>query len=472
MRINKTNASLFALSAVLFPLFAAASTSSYKLEEGKAALARYAEENSAPARPAFKEPVFTPSEMSVQPQRDWTVMIYMNGRSNVEAFALEDMNELELAGSTDRVNVVTELGRMTGTEGNSGPDGKWTGSRRFFVIKDADTSAIKSPALWQNPKPDMGDYHQVVAFVQWARKTFPAKKYALIIWDHGWGWMDPSKPMTRSISHDFVTGHAIKTTELKAMFSQMGQMDMYASMACFMQMMEVSYEVKDYAKVVVGSEEVIQLPSFDFDAFLNLLSAKPQADAEDAGKFLVKTFKDLYSQPGTVAPGYGVQLSAMRTDKMVDVKSAMDKWIKLVSESGDAQALKIAMRDVIRFEVGDESTDPDKKKSPYADLGHFIKLFNANMTASTPEAQAARAAGEALLATIKGMTVAQAGFGKDRVGNDFADTTGIAIDIPGKPGEPLLEHDDSYGKLDFIKNSAWGKFHSMLEELNKPKKKS
>ena len=468
MRINKILSAALVLPFLLSP-FAAAATASYKLEDGQAAVSRYAEENPVTARPAFSKPAFVAAEMPVQPLRDWTVMIYMNGRSNVEAFALEDMNELELAGSSKGVNVVTELGRMTGTDGNSGPDGKWTGSRRFYVIKDADTSAINSPALWQNPAPDMGDYHQVVDFVQWARKNFPARRYALIIWDHGWGWMDPSKPMTRSISHDFVTGHAIKTTELKAMFSQIGQLDMYASMACFMQMMEVSYEMKDYAKVIVGSEEVIQLPSFDFDAFVNLLSAKPQSDAEAAGKFLVKTFKDLYSQPGTVAPGYGVQLSAMRADKIVGVKSALDKWITLVSETGDTQALKAAMRDVIRFEVGDESTDPDKKKSPYADLGHFIKLFNANMTASGPQAQAARAAGEALLAAIKGMTVAQAGFGKDRVGNDFADTTGIGIDIPGKPGEPLLEHDNSYGKLDFVKNSAWAKFRAMLKELNKPK---
>ncbi|HOX23261.1 MAG TPA: clostripain-related cysteine peptidase, partial [Elusimicrobiales bacterium] len=231
-------------SAVFFALSIVFSTGflpcfGLELEQVKATLADYVKENFV-APPALARPVPT-AVIPKQPMRDWTVMVYMNGRSNVESFAMEDMNELELAGSNDRINVVTELGRMTGTEGDSGPDGKWTGSRRYYVIKDADTSAIKSAPLWSNSKPDMGDYREVISFVQWARNNFPAQKYALIIWDHGWGWMDPSKPMTRSISHDFVSGNAIKTTQLKLMFSQLGQLDMYASMACFMQMMEVSY---------------------------------------------------------------------------------------------------------------------------------------------------------------------------------------------------------------------------------------
>ena len=463
----------FAVLAVLLglPSVSAFAAQPYKLENAKDGVQRYAEENAVPV-PALSKAGKPSDALPPQPLREWTVMIFLNGRSNVETFAVEDMNELELAGSSEKINVVAELGRMDGTQGDSGPDGKWTGSKRYYVIKDADTSTIKSPALSHNPNPDMGNYREVVSFVQWAKKTFPAKRYSLIIWDHGWGWMDPSKPMSRSISHDFASGNAIKTTQMKTMFSQLGPIDMYASMGCFMQMMEVSYEIKDYAKVIVGSEEVIQLPSFDFDAFINLLAAKPQSDAEAAGKYLVSTFKDLYSDPANVAPGYGVQLSAIRAGKLGGVKTAMDNWIKLVSAVDDTAALKAALRDVIRFEVGDENTDPGKKKSPYADLGHFIRLYNANLKASGPEAQAARAAGQALLAAMKEMTVANVGFGKDRVGNDFSQTTGVGLDIPGvQGGDPLLEHDDSYGKLDFVKNGLWNEFHKRLAELNKPEPK-
>ncbi|NLO90910.1 MAG: hypothetical protein GX410_02795 [Elusimicrobia bacterium] len=468
--MRKLNFAVFVVLLGLPSAFAFAAETA-RLENSRVAMQRASEENRVPV-PALVKAGKPSDVLPPQPVREWTLMLFMNGRSNVETFAMEDMNELELAGSSEKINVVAELGRMEGTQGDSGPEGKWTGSKRYYVIKDPDTSTIKSPALSYNPKPDMGDYHEVVSFVQWAKKTFPAKRYSLIIWDHGWGWMDPSKPMTRSISHDFASGNAIKTTQLKTMFSQLGPIDMYASMGCFMQMMEVSYEIKDYAKVIVGSEEVIQLPSFDFDAFINLLAAKPQSDAEAAGKYLVSTFKNLYSDPANVAPGYGVQLSAIRANKLAGVKSAMDGWIKAVSAAGDTAALKAALRDVIRFEVGDENTDPSKKKSPYADLGDFIRIYTANLTVPGPQAQAARAAGQALLAALKDMTVANTGFGKDRVGNDFSQTTGIGLDIPGvQEGAPLLEHEDTYGRLDFVKNGLWKDFHKQLEQLNKPEPK-
>jgi hypothetical protein len=112
--------------------------------------------------------------------------------------------------------------------------------------------------------------------MQWAKANYPAKKTMLIIWDHGWGWLDPKAPEAshvdeqkeptltgdKSISHDFTTGNYIRTNEMHKIFEKTGKVDLYASMACFMQMAEVSYQIKDYADVIVGAEEVVQLPSF------------------------------------------------------------------------------------------------------------------------------------------------------------------------------------------------------------------
>src|SRR3989339_2075603 len=94
------------------------------------------------------------------PVKEWTVMIYMNGKSNVEQFALRDMNRMEAAGSTGRLNVVVELGRMKGQEGDTNADGDWTGSRRYLVTKDSDPEHITSPVLMKKPVTDMGDYRQ------------------------------------------------------------------------------------------------------------------------------------------------------------------------------------------------------------------------------------------------------------------------------------------------------------------------
>lgn len=36
---------------------------------------------------------------------EWTVMVFLNGKNNLEKSALRDVNEMEMAGSTDKVNI-------------------------------------------------------------------------------------------------------------------------------------------------------------------------------------------------------------------------------------------------------------------------------------------------------------------------------------------------------------------------------
>ena len=81
----------------------------------------------------------------------------------------------------------------------------------------------------------------------------------------------------KSISHDFVTGNYIKTTELGRIFGEAGRVDLYVSMACFMQMAEVAYEIRDYAGLIVGSEEEMFADGNDYRKVVEYLTANPSA---------------------------------------------------------------------------------------------------------------------------------------------------------------------------------------------------
>ncbi|MBI4803438.1 MAG: hypothetical protein HY796_13040 [Elusimicrobia bacterium] len=420
-----------------------------------------------------------PSPFSLQPSADWTIMVFMNGKSNIEPFALNDMNRFETVGSNEKVNIVVELGRSKGLDNDTQADGDWEGVRRYLVVKDADKDRITSPVLMDLGKADMGDYREAASFVKWARANYPAGRYMLIIWDHGWGWLDPKKPgenhvddpkpSSKSISHDFVTGNYIKTTELKAIFEEAGKVDLYASMACFMQMAEVAYELKDGADVIVGSEEIIQLPSFNFEDFFALMLKDPRATAEKAGLYLVDTFKEMYSRPEYAdmleKSKYGVQLSAIRPARLPAFAKLVKDWAGAAMEVNDTAAYKKAKEGVLRFEVGDETTDPDKQLSFYADLYHFITLANAGLNPALPDADKFRAAGEELQKLIaEELVIKNVYQGKDRTGKEYSNTHGIAIDIPGKPGT-LLEYNDTYGELAFEKASNWQKFMKYLEKI-------
>ncbi|MEI7528485.1 MAG: clostripain-related cysteine peptidase [Elusimicrobiota bacterium] len=407
--------------------------------------------------------------------KEWTIMVYMNGKSNIEPFALGDLNRFETVGSSEKINIVAELGRSKGLENDTTADGDWDGVRRYFVTRDADKEHIGSTLLEDVGARDMGDWKEAAAFLKWARAAYPAKKYLFIIWDHGWGWIDPKKPGDnlldgqKSISHDFVTGNYIATTDMGKIFKEAGKVDLYASMACFMQMAEVAYEIKDAADVIVGSEEVIQLPSLNFEDFFAFMAANPGAGAEAAGVSMVDTFREMYARPEyqdmLEKTKYGVQLSAIRAARLPALAKKTKTWYELAMAAGDKPALARAKAEVLRFEVGDETTDPDKRISFYGDLYNFVELAGRYAAPALPQGARLAAAGEDLKSFIAGdLTIRNAWLGKDRTGKEYSNTHGIAINIPGRPGS-LIEYYPSYSKLAFEKATGWDSFVTYLKAV-------
>jgi len=65
-------------------------------------------------------------------RKEWTIMVYVDGKNDLEKFALKDMNEMEMIGSSYEVNVVVEVGRIDGFDVS---DGDWKGTRRYLIQK-------------------------------------------------------------------------------------------------------------------------------------------------------------------------------------------------------------------------------------------------------------------------------------------------------------------------------------------------
>ena len=95
-----------------------------------------------------------------------------------------------------------------------------------------------------------------------------------------------------------------------------------------------------------------------------------------------------------------------------------------------------------------------------------MELTAKNLDAADPKNAALLAAGEDLKKFIADeLTVKNVFLGKDRTGKDYSNTHGIAIDIPGLPGN-LIEYHHTYSQLAFEKAAGWQKFMKYLEKLN------
>ena len=138
---------------------------------------------SLPAGPLVPE-FSLPQDLSNLPE--WTILVYADADDDVlEQDIWFDVNEMELVGSTPQMNIVVQLDRA---EGSFDGDGNWTETRRLYVTNDSDLTTITSPIVENIGEVDMGNPQTLVDFLSWGIQKYPAKKYAVILSDHGAGW--------------------------------------------------------------------------------------------------------------------------------------------------------------------------------------------------------------------------------------------------------------------------------------------
>jgi len=240
---------------------------------------------------------------------NWTIMVYVNAKNNLEKFGLSDVNEMEKIGSTDKVKIAVELGRISGYDTS---DGDWKGQRRYIIQKDNDTKRVTSPILQEIPKGDMGSWNHMVEFVKWAKEKAPAQHYMLVVWNHGSGW-DKAKASDiwiRGISYDDETGNHMSTPDLGKALAALGKTDILAMDACLMQMAEVGYQVKDYTDYIVASEETEPGDGYTYDTFLGPLAAKPSMSALELSKVTAQAYTAHYAQAGQGATQSSIKSAA------------------------------------------------------------------------------------------------------------------------------------------------------------------
>ena len=119
-------------------------------------------------------------------EREWTIMAFVNGDNNLEAAALADLLEMEKGlpeGGT--VEVIALLDR---SDKYTKDLGDWSGARVFHVKRSADEKTLASEQLADLGPLDMSGANTLVRFVKAATAKYPAKKTALVMWNHGGGW--------------------------------------------------------------------------------------------------------------------------------------------------------------------------------------------------------------------------------------------------------------------------------------------
>ncbi len=276
---------------------------------------------------------------------EWTVMVYLDSDNNLESAGIDDINEMEIVGSTSGVNIVVQVDRIPYSVLASNNEGyaddisnsNWTTTRRYYITQDFDPVQINSQLKSDLGELNMGDPQTLVDFANWAIINYPAKKYLLVIWNHGGGFRSLS--LTKDIAWDDTSGgDKITMPELEyalsAINTQMGKkIDIVGMDACFMAMTEVAYQIKDYTDILVSSEASEPFDGWPYDTILGELVGNPLISSEQLAVDIVDKY--IFSYPYGNVTQSAIDLSYMDTltDQISDLALAiMDDSLTLKSK--------------------------------------------------------------------------------------------------------------------------------------------
>ncbi len=344
---------------------------------------------------------------------DWTFMVYIAADNNLEDAGLEDVNEMEEVGSTDQVNILVQLDRSRGYDSS---DGNWHGSRRYRVERDSDTRSIGSTVLEDLGDTDSGDPDTLAEFGVWGVQNFPAERYALVVWNHGWGWDLMATGGTKGVASDDATGNDISVARgelaeaLATVTGEIGApLELLGMDACLMGTWEVGYAAAPYAEIYVSSQASEGLDGWAYDTAMADLVDDPTMDAATLGDFIAKRFYETHDSTQSV-----VDLT-----QSAALAAALDQLAQAMMDSGHAEDL---------LEDGANRAQDFEHGWGYDhDIGDFLDHLDDSNHADDAVLEAIELVREAYGTSV---------LANYTWGNDVRDATGMSIYTP------------TYGRLD------------------------
>lgn len=212
----------------------------------------------------------------------YTVMVYLDGSSLESDFELasEDLKEMLKIGSSEEVNIVVETG---GAKKWHTPAINPETNQRWIIQKDS-LQLLEDVGL-----KNMGESSTLSDFMIWGMEKYPAEKYAVILWGHGSG-------SVYGYGHDERFGlNPLTLPELEKTFKDTYEktrkkLEVVAFDACLVTNLETLSYINQYAKYIVGSEDMVPFHGLDYIYTLENLLNKPNMNGEELGRIIADGF--------------------------------------------------------------------------------------------------------------------------------------------------------------------------------------
>lgn len=405
-------------------------------------------------------------------------MVYIAADNDLRSFAIRNIEQMAKVGSNENLIIIVHLDiRIKKNQ-------KVT--RRYLILKDKIIHL--NPDEKDTQRMDSGNPNTLISFCKFAIETFPAQKHALVFWDHGTGALDPKKgrivrahekfifnsdtkkydldrsssymdlieperSCSRGICWDDTTGNYLTSHDLdfalgKITSELLGgeKLNILAFDACLMSMIEIASIAKRHAEIMIGSQEVILGPGFQYKKTLAPFQENALTSLEFA-KHIVATYSEVYDQ---ITGDY--TLSAINLKGVDQLEKNINEVALLLKSCLSQQVGRSVKKAIHASRSKPLCTHFDWPG--YIDIDHFyhnlemnLKLFN--LTDKTQQAELTAKLKQLLEAgqvIIRNITIANA------TGKKLSNAQGLSIYFP----ERTIH--SSYRQAPFAKDNAWPSF--------------
>jgi hypothetical protein len=254
-----------------------------------------------------------------------TVLVYWvgdNGSSDLSTFAISDFNEI--VEGVESVDVTKNNVVVYSETQNDVPHLIHVSKVNGKVVADTIYTYRE-----QNPL-EKSVMSEVISTVM---AEFPAKSYGLVFASHADGWLEASKSATRHFG-DY-RGSNMNITDMRDVLEGFQQRFNFILFdACYMQTIEVAYELKNCADYIIASPTEIPGPGAPYQVIVPYMFS-----ALDAGVHIARGYYEYYGNADgsikkdasyilgrqTMTWEYGVSISVLKTSELDELAAATEQ---------------------------------------------------------------------------------------------------------------------------------------------------
>ena len=357
--------------------------------------------------------------------KDFSFFTYMAGDNNLSEYGLRDIEEMQKTGSSSNTSILVEIDQA----------GDFDGVIRYEISeKDPRTGKADRIVKDRLPEKDSGNPQTLLDSLKWAKSLYEAKKYFIVIWNHGSGFRNriasrvsltvplpnevikikddtnnknknksnnEEQNLTNSTTHirkgtlfyhqytdeylkefanrviasDDMTGNSLDMIELRNVLTKAGftgdnKIEVLGFDACLMNLLEVAFEMAGSARFLIGSEELEPGAGWPYTTDVKSLNS-----FNGDTKKLVTNFVTNYSKSYQLQKSqWPITQSAISLEYTSQLAESINELAKALSNILPDKLVDISdLRESVQtYAVAEDYDD-------YIDLGDFADLLINNM---------------------------------------------------------------------------------------------